>query len=99
MAAYLIAAVDVHDPNEYQEYTRANTETVRQHGGRFIARGGFVDHLEGEWVAPRMVIIEFPNLEAAEAWYHSPAYQAVVPVRQRHADTHLLAILDGVSPL
>jgi uncharacterized protein (DUF1330 family) len=95
MTAYVFADIEVHNPQEYQEYVQSNSPMVQQHGGRFVARGGSVTVLEGDWTTHRMVLIEFPSVEAARAWYDSPEYQAIAPVRRRHARTHLLAILEG----
>ncbi len=95
MAAYLVADVDVTEPEQYREYVRANTAVTQQYGGRFIARGGRIDALEGDHSPERLVIIEFPSLEAARAWYNSAEYQAIKGIRQRNARTHLLAIVEG----
>ncbi len=97
MAAYVMANVEVLDPDRYREYPRRNTATVERYGGKFIARGGKVDFLEGDTAPDRLVIIEFPSVEAARAWYNSPEYQEILPIRQKHARTHLLAIVEGAT--
>lgn len=97
MTAYVLANVEAHNTEAYQEYVRRNTELVQQYGGRFIARGGAVEVLEGDWALKRLVVIEFPSVEAARTWYHSPEYQAIVPIRRGNAHTHLLAIVEGVQ--
>jgi uncharacterized protein (DUF1330 family) len=71
MSAYLIANVDVHDPAAYEAYRSRTGAIVERHNGRFIVRGGPVHHLEGEPWAHRLVIIHFPDLEAAKAFYDS----------------------------
>ncbi len=93
MAAFLIANVEVESPAEYQEYVSRNTAVVQQYGGRFVVRGGQLDLLEGEFDAHRLVLIEFESAEAAHAWYSSLEYQAIKPIRQKYAHTHLLGIL------
>src|SRR5262245_51988282 len=75
MPAYVIAEVDIHDPDQYADYTAAVPDTLAASGGRFVARGGELAVLEGEWTPPRLVILEFEDLEAAKRWYESPAYQ------------------------
>ena len=67
------------------------------YGGRFVVRGGALDVMEGEWPAARTVIIGFPSVEQAKAWYESAAYQALLPIRQRHARTDFLVVVEGVS--
>ena len=95
MAGYVIAEAEVLDQEPYQEYVRANTETVTRHGGRFIVRGGRCEVVEGNRPLHRLVVIEFPSFEDAKAWYESPAYQAVLPIRHKHARTIFVAITEG----
>ncbi|WP_111430956.1 DUF1330 domain-containing protein [Rhodobacteraceae bacterium DSL-40] len=77
MPAYWIAHVDVSDAATYAQYAKAATSAIAAHGGRFLARGGRSVTLEGKGRA-RNVVIEFPSLEAAEACYHSDAYQVAL---------------------
>src|SRR5215468_2717160 len=97
MAAYLIADVSVNDPERYPDYARLVPDTLEPFGGRFIARGGTVDPLEGGWQPSRLVIIEFPSLEQARAWYDSAEYAPAKELRQRYSDGRLI-IVDGVPP-
>ena len=97
MAAYVIVDVEVRDPEAYREYTQAVPATLEPFGGRFIVRGGAVETLEGEWRPQRVVVIEFPSVERAKAWHASPGYQAILPLRQRHARTNFLAVVEGVE--
>jgi uncharacterized protein (DUF1330 family) len=90
VAAYVIANVTVHDAEAYRAYTALTPKTIADHGGRFIARGGDVDVLEGEWRPSRLVIIEFPSIEAARAWYTSPEYEEAKEIRLAHSDTELV---------
>jgi uncharacterized protein (DUF1330 family) len=71
MTAYLIAVETIHDEVMFTEYRKQVVPTVEAFGGRFIARGGKLTVLEGQWQHPRTVIIEFPTRESAEAWYKS----------------------------
>ena len=66
MPAYVIAMVDVKDPVRYEDYRRMVLPTITAFGGRFIARGGRTEALEGELPAGRMVIVEFPSLDTRE---------------------------------
>jgi uncharacterized protein (DUF1330 family) len=74
MAAYCIVRVDVHDSEAYGRYAAIAGEAVVKYGGTFLARGGQTIVKEGEARA-RNVVIEFPSVEAAETFYHSPEYQ------------------------
>jgi uncharacterized protein (DUF1330 family) len=96
MSAYLIANVDVHDPDAYEAYRSRTGAIVARHGGRFIVRGGKVHLLEGEPEIHRLVIIEFPDLAAAKGFYDSPEYQEVIPLRTIASQGELL-IVEGAN--
>lgn len=78
--AYWVAHVDVHDPEIYDEYRRLNAAPFAEFGARFLVRGGAQVVREGQARA-RTVVIEFPSLEAAQACFDSPGYQAALAVR------------------
>jgi uncharacterized protein (DUF1330 family) len=93
MPAYVIAyARNATDQQALAEYRRRNTEVVAAHGGRFLVRGGEQVVLEGDPRADRVVVMEFPNLGAARAWYSDPDYEAVKPLRQGASDTDIIAV-------
>lgn len=98
MAAFLIADAVPHDFDEYRAsgYLEAAVRTAAAHGGRYRVRGGAMTALEGEFDLRRLVIIEFPSMEALMAWYQSPEYQEWIPVRQRLTRSRILAV-EGVS--
>jgi len=96
MPAYVIASVtDARDAEKLAEYRRGNTDVVAAHGGRFLARGGAQETLEGDRRAVRVVIIEFPDVAAARAWYESDAYAPLRELRQSASDTDLV-LVEGV---
>jgi uncharacterized protein (DUF1330 family) len=95
MAAYLVAQVRIHDPETYQRYREAVPPLVDRFGGRFRARGGELEVLEGEWRFPRLVIIEFASRDAARLFYDSPEYQKILPLRQRASESNVV-IVEGV---
>lgn len=80
MKAYWIAQVTVDDPQAYDAYRAANAAPLAQYGGRFLVRGATAEAVEGAW-RDRLVIIEFPDLQAARACYFSDAYQAAKALR------------------
>ena len=92
MSAYVIADVTITDPALYDDYRRQVAATVQAHGGRFLARGGEVLPLEGGWDAKRVVILEFPDMEALQRWYGSPEYAPLAALRQRASRGRLIAV-------
>jgi uncharacterized protein (DUF1330 family) len=83
MAAYLVADIEITDAEGYQEYRRTVGASIAAFGGRFLARGGVVEVLEGEWSPQRLVIVEFPSMERLRAWYDSPEYAPALALRKR----------------
>ncbi|RYD62602.1 MAG: DUF1330 domain-containing protein [Verrucomicrobiaceae bacterium] len=77
-------------------YIRRIDETLPPFGGRFLSHGKTPEVVEGEWPG-HLVLIEFPDIGQARAWYHSPAYQAILPLRTRHSEGSAI-LLDGVGP-
>jgi uncharacterized protein (DUF1330 family) len=95
MAAYVIVNITIRDPVRYEEYKRMASPTVGAYGGRYVVRGGSVDVREGGWTPSRLVVLEFPTVERARAWWDSPEYAPAKAVRQSCADTQLV-ITEGV---
>ncbi len=83
MAAYLIANVEVTDPAGYEEYRKQVPATIAAYGGRYLARGGAMEVLEGDWVPNRVVILEFPSMAQLKTWYDSPEYRLLRQIRGR----------------
>lgn len=88
----IIALVDVTDPEAFQAYGAKATVAVAKHGGRYIARGGRTISLEGDPAPQRVVVIEFPSLEAAETYYNSPEYQDAKAARDGAATARFIAV-------
>jgi uncharacterized protein (DUF1330 family) len=97
MPAYLIIRIAADDPALLKDYQVATPSIIEQYGGRFIARGGRVVTLEGPPESRRVVIIEFPELADAEAFYHSSEYTAARKLRQGVAVAEFIAV-DGIKP-
>ena len=95
MAAYLIADTDITDHQTYDEYKRQVAPVISKFGGRFLVRGGKQTVFEGAWRPHRLVVIEFPNMEALTSWYNSPEYAPLLALRQPAATDHLVAV-EGV---
>ena len=96
MPGYVLAEIEITNPDGYKEYTTMVPATIRQYGGRFLVRGGNSQVLEGEWPQRRRVIIEFPSFEQARTWFDSPEYEK--PPARRHANSNgRLLLLEGAS--
>ncbi len=92
MKAYVIVNVNVNDPTRYADYVKAATPTVAAHGGRYIARGGRAEKLEGSVSVNRIVLLEFPSYDHAKGWYDSPEYQAAASIRQSCSSGDLILV-------
>lgn len=92
MAAYVIADVTVKDPETYAEYRTHVPATVAKYGGRFLVRGGSYESVEGEWRPGRVVVLEFPDMAAAKAWYNSQEYGPLLKLRQSASTGHLILV-------
>ncbi len=95
LAAYMIVTVDVTDPEQYRQYTDRSPAALAKFGGRFLARGGRTVTLEGDPETRRVVVVEFPSLEQAEACYASPEYQEAKSHREGAA-TAQFVVVEGV---
>ena len=94
MAAYVIAEVEVTDAESYKLYADQAPGITQPAGGRYLARAGHVEALEGEPPRSRVVVIEFDDLETARAFYYGRAYQDIIPLRQA-ASRGRLFLVDG----
>ena len=90
MAAYIVVQVDVKDPSRYEDYKKLVMPTLGAFGGRFLVRGGKTETLEGDWAPRRFVILEFPDLERAKAWWASEAYAPAKALRQATSITQMI---------
>jgi uncharacterized protein (DUF1330 family) len=95
MAAYVVVNVDVKDPARYEHYKKLSQASLPAYGGRFLVRGGAVEVLEGEWTPKRLVIVEFPSVERAKAWWASAEYAEGKALRQATAHTDMV-VTEGV---
>jgi uncharacterized protein (DUF1330 family) len=81
MPAYFIAEIEVTNPTGYDSYRPLAGASIAQYGGKFLARGGMTELLEGEPEPKRIVVVEFADRAAAKRWYSSPEYQAALKIR------------------
>lgn len=96
MPAFVLVEIDIHDMELYKSYTLLTPATIAAYNGKFVVRGGEVLVLEGDWNPERIVLLEFPSVEEANAWWHSENYEKARKIRQKAATTKMI-ILKGVS--
>jgi uncharacterized protein (DUF1330 family) len=92
MTAYVIVDIEVNDPVGYEEYKKLAPAAVALYGGRYAARGGQTETLEGDWSPSRLVILEFPSIEQAKAWLNSPEYAPARAMRHQYATSRMVVI-------
>jgi uncharacterized protein (DUF1330 family) len=92
MPAYVIVQIKIHDPETYERYKILAPPSIAAYGGRYIVRGGQTVTLEGTWEPPRLVVLEFPDLEKARAWWASPEYAEAKALRQSVSDADMIAV-------
>ena len=96
MAVYMIVeAKTVMDKEGYGEYVRRVPQIVEKFGGKYLARGGKTRVVAGDWAPQRVIIIEFESIDRFNAWWNSPEYRAVAPLREKSALTNAI-VVEGV---
>lgn len=96
MAAYLISDITVRDRTAFGVYRARAADAIHSYGGRYLARLGEVQALEGSWNPKMIVIVEFPSLEQARAWYRSPEYAFALEMHDKALSRNLI-LVDGVN--
>jgi uncharacterized protein (DUF1330 family) len=92
MPGYLIANVEIHDPAVYDQYRQKVAPIIAKYGGRFIVRGATVETREGSLPLKRLVVLEFPSLDTARAFYDSAEYAPVMALRLASAKSDLVLV-------
>ncbi len=95
MAAYVVVEIEVKDPQRYERYKQLAPPSIAKYGGRYLARGGATETLEGTWSPRRLVILEFPTMERAQEWWASEEYAEAKGLRQACAATKMV-LLEGL---
>jgi uncharacterized protein (DUF1330 family) len=97
MSAYVISEVTVLDEEKADDYRELAAASIDKHGGRYLSRGQRPDAVEGEWAEQaRLIVVEFPDMDAARRWYDSPEYAEALALRETALERRLL-FLDGVA--
>jgi uncharacterized protein (DUF1330 family) len=97
MTAYVIIDIEVTDPAGYEEYKKLAPAAVAAYGGKYRARGGATEVLEGDWAPKRVVVLEFESIARAKAWLDSPEYRTPKQMRHQAARGNMI-VVEGVDP-
>jgi uncharacterized protein (DUF1330 family) len=97
MPVYLIIEITVIDQDVYGEFVGKVSAVVEQYGGRYLARGGEVSPMVGDWQPERIVLIEFDGIEPVQEFFASQEYLDLVPLREQSATTRAI-IVEGYEP-
>ena len=92
MSAYVIFDVEIRDMVRYQEFVKGVKPAVEAAGGRYLARGGALKVYEGDWQPRRIVIFEFPSVEAFESFYDGDVYRELKPLRDACSSARLVSV-------
>ena len=96
MPAYLVARIAVRDEAAFARYRAAVPAVIAAHGGRYLVRGGAVDVKEGPPPPGRLVVVEFPDMAAARAFYHGPEYAPLLRMRMDSTESEVV-LVEGVD--
>ena len=94
-SAYIIANVQVNNPEQYEEYKKWSSAAMKAHGAEVCVRGGKIEVLEGDWQPERIVVLKFPSVEAARAFNTSPEYDQARKAREGIAVMRMI-LVEGV---
>ena len=102
MAAYVITEVEITDsalfrplpPSSalYGEFLEKVTATVESHGGKFVARGGAIDVILGDWRPTRVALLKFGSVEQVNTWLSSPEYTALDEIRTKSSNINMVVV-------
>ena len=95
MVAYVIADIEVTDPEAFEEYRKLVPPLVAKYGGKYLVRGGNFEIVEGDWAPKRLTVLEFESLERAKQFYDSAEYEPVKQIRLKSTPSNLL-LVEGV---
>jgi uncharacterized protein (DUF1330 family) len=96
VTAYVMVEIQVHDPELYEQYKPIAANSIELHGGRYLARGGETELLEGDDSPGRIVILEFPDAATARHWYQSAEYAEALKIRER-ASVGRMIVVEGLA--
>lgn len=92
MSAYVIFDVDIRDMARYQEFMAGVKPALDAAGARYLVRGGAHRVHGGDWSPRRIVLLEFPSVQAWESFYNGPTYQGLKAVRDQCSSARLVCV-------
>ena len=92
MSAFVIADITVNDSERYEEYKKLAPLAIADYGGKYLARGGKSEKLEGNWEPDRIIILEFESLETAKKFINSPEYREARALRHKTASSNMIVV-------
>jgi uncharacterized protein (DUF1330 family) len=92
MPAYILVDIKIRDPEIYERYKQLAPPSLAAYGGKYLVRGAPVETLEGDWQPGRFVMVQFPSLERARAWWASSEYAEGKALRQSCSDTGMILV-------
>jgi uncharacterized protein (DUF1330 family) len=98
MSAYVISEVEMRDAVDFEAYRTIAAKTIAQYGGRYLARGGAANLIEGGPPPKTIIVVEFPTMERLREWYASPEYAEALKLRRTALERRLIFV-DGVAPV
>ncbi|HPT39066.1 MAG TPA: DUF1330 domain-containing protein [Candidatus Omnitrophota bacterium] len=97
MSVYMIVeAKEVMDKKKYGEYIQRVPETIAKFGGKYLARGGQIKVVSGDWNPSRIIIVEFDSMDKFSAWWNSPEYKLIAPLREQATKTNAI-VTEGIK--
>jgi uncharacterized protein (DUF1330 family) len=97
MPVYMIVETEVKNRELYAQYVDRVPAVVAEYGGRYLARGGKVTALSGDWDPERIILIEFESMERLQACFSSSEYLVLAPLRERSTRSRSI-VVDGCTP-
>ncbi len=98
MTAFAIITSKISDPEPFKAYMASTPPTVAAHGGEYVIRGGAKEVVEGNWSPDRIVVLKFPSMDAAKAWYFGEGYTASRALRQGATEYFNVVLVEGYAP-
>ena len=92
MPAYVIIDIEVTDPAMFEEYKKLGPPSIAAYGGKYLARGGKCETLDGTWSPDRVVVLEFPTADRAREWYNSEMYAKAIKIRHASAKSQFILV-------
>ena len=95
MACYVIADMNITNPEQFAEFIEVTPATVQQYGGKYLIRGGSFAVAQGDWTPGRLVVIEFAGMDQARAWFDSPEFERPKEIQARSSNSNFVFV-EGV---